>query len=69
VFIDANHETYNVVEDALLSFRKLRSGGYMIFADCYGKNVDKGIDTVCKLVGDKLSWIGISNQQNFFRKN
>jgi len=69
VYIDANHETYNVVEDAIQSFRKLRSGGYMIFADCYWKNVEKAIDIFCKLAGNKLSWVGISHQQNFFKKN
>jgi len=33
IFIDGNHEPEYVLEDAVLSFRKLKIGGYMIFDD------------------------------------
>lgn len=35
IYIDGNHEPEFVLEDAVLSFRKLKPGGYMIFDD-YG---------------------------------
>lgn len=35
IYIDGNHEPEFVLEDAVLSFRKLKVGGYMIFDD-YG---------------------------------
>jgi len=35
IYIDGNHEPEYVLEDAVLSFRKLKVGGYMIFDD-YG---------------------------------
>jgi predicted O-methyltransferase YrrM len=35
IYIDGNHEPEYVLEDAVLSFRKLKVGGYLIFDD-YG---------------------------------
>jgi predicted O-methyltransferase YrrM len=35
IYIDGNHEPEYVLEDAVLSFRKLKKGGWMIFDD-YG---------------------------------
>lgn len=33
VYIDGSHKAYDVIEDAVLSFRLLKSGGIMIFDD------------------------------------
>jgi len=33
IYIDGNHEPEYVLEDAVLSFRKLKIGGYLIFDD------------------------------------
>ena len=33
IYIDGNHEPEYVLEDAVLSFRKLKKGGFMIFDD------------------------------------
>lgn len=33
IYIDGNHEPDYILEDAVLSFRKLKSGGYLIFDD------------------------------------
>lgn len=35
IYIDGNHNPCNVLEDAILSYKKLKLGGYMIFDD-YG---------------------------------
>lgn len=47
VYIDGNHEPEYVLEDAVLCFRKLKKGGYMIFDDYGWGGSDltaKGID-------------------------
>jgi len=33
IYIDGNHEPEYILEDAVLSFRKLKQGGYLIFDD------------------------------------
>lgn len=47
IYIDGNHEPEFALEDAVLSFRKLKIGGYLIFDD-YGfdgpDGTSKGID-------------------------
>jgi hypothetical protein len=47
IYIDGNHEPEFALEDAILSFRKLKIGGYLIFDD-YGfegpDGTSKGID-------------------------
>jgi hypothetical protein len=47
IYIDGNHEPDFALEDAVLSFRKLKIGGYLIFDD-YGfdgpNGTSKGID-------------------------
>lgn len=32
-FVDGNHETPNVLEDAILAYRKVKKGGWLIFDD------------------------------------
>lgn len=41
LYIDGNHRPHYVLEDAVLYFRKVKVGGYMIFDD-YGWNGDQG---------------------------
>lgn len=48
IYIDANHHSKNVLEDAVLSFRLLKKGGYMIFDD-YTNN--KEHDNNCPRMG------------------
>ena len=43
IYIDGNHESEYVLEDAVLSFRKLKLNGYMVFDDNVWENVFKGI--------------------------
>ena len=47
IYIDGNHEPEYVLEDAVLSFRKLKVGGYLIFDDYNFGGADgtsRGID-------------------------
>jgi hypothetical protein len=69
VYIDGNHNTHNVLEDAILSFRKLKSGGYLVFDDCLWATVEKGIHHFCEAMGNKIVWIGLHEDVNYFRKS
>jgi SAM-dependent methyltransferase len=44
IYIDGNHETHYVLEDAVLAFRKLKPGGWMVFDDYEGPDVPPGVD-------------------------
>lgn len=68
VYIDGNHNSSNVMEDAVLAIRKLKSGGFMIFDDYDWDSVKKGVDKFMDAYSDKMKWIGIKSGQNFFRK-
>lgn len=71
VYIDGNHEPEYVLEDAVLSFRKLKKGGIMIFDD-YGWGgpdlTQKGIDAFLSGYYKKITHIGAHNSQVFIMK-
>jgi hypothetical protein len=43
IYVDGNHEPDYVLEDGVMAFRKLKSGGYLIFDDYEGPDVPIGI--------------------------
>jgi len=71
IYIDGNHEPDYVLEDAVLSFRKLKKGGYMIFDD-YGWGgpdlTQKGIDAFISGYYKRIENLGESNTQMFIKK-
>jgi len=72
IYIDGNHEPEYVLEDAVLSFRKLKVGGIMIFDD-YGWGgpdlTKKGIDGFLSGYHKKIELLNINhNAQTFIRK-
>ena len=71
IYIDGNHEPEYVLEDAVLSFRKLKKGGIMIFDD-YGwggpELTKKGIDGFLNGYHKKITYLGIKNTQVFIKK-
>ena len=67
IYINRNN-TINVIEDAVLSFRKLKAGGFIIFNDYECESVKKGVDAFSTAYSDKISWMGITWGQNFFKK-
>jgi hypothetical protein len=71
IYIDGNHEPEYVLEDAVLSFRKLKKGGYMIFDD-YGWGgpdlTQKGIDAFINGYYKRIKNLGESNTQMFIKK-
>lgn len=72
IYIDGNHEPEYVLEDAVLSFRKLKNGGIMIFDDYGwgGPNLTKrGIDAFLSGYHKRITFLGIVNTQLFIIKN
>ena len=72
IYIDGNHEPDYVLEDAVLSFRKLKIGGIMIFDD-YGWGgpdlTQKGIDTFLSGYHKRITYLGEKTTQVFIKKN
>ena len=71
IYIDGNHEPEYVLEDAVLSFRKLKIGGIMIFDD-YGWGgpdlTQRGIDAFLSGYHKRIRRIGMKESQVFIRK-
>jgi predicted O-methyltransferase YrrM len=71
IYIDGNHEPEYVLEDAVLSFRKLKIGGVMIFDD-YGWGgpdlTQRGIDAFVSGYHKRIEVLGLSNFQVFVKK-
>jgi hypothetical protein len=71
IYVDGNHEPEYVLEDAVLAFRKLRVGGYMIFDD-YGWGgpdlTQRGIDAFLLAYRDRIEHLGVKQTQVFVRK-
>jgi len=68
IYIDGNHEPAYVLEDAVLSYRKLKAHGYLIFDDYNWGETSKGIDNFLKTYDDKLSLVASCNAQLILRK-
>jgi predicted O-methyltransferase YrrM len=72
VYIDGNHEPEYVLEDAVLSFRKLKKGGIMIFDD-YGWGgpdlTQRGIDGFINGYNKRIKVLGMQETQMFVQKN
>jgi predicted O-methyltransferase YrrM len=71
IYIDGNHEPEYVLEDAVLSFRKLKKNGIMIFDD-YGWGgpdlTKRGIDGFLSGYHKKIIILGQQNTQVFVKK-
>jgi predicted O-methyltransferase YrrM len=71
IYIDGNHEPEYVLEDAVLSFRKLKQDGIMIFDD-YGWGgpdlTQRGIDAFLSGFHKRIVYLGAENTQVFVQK-
>jgi hypothetical protein len=71
IYIDGNHEPEYVLEDAVLSFRKLKKGGIMIFDD-YGWGgpdlTQRGIDGFLSGYHKRINVLTIKESQVFVKK-
>ena len=68
VYIDGNHAPEYVLEDAVLSFRKLRQNGIMIFDDYGWGTTQKGIDAFLKVYENRIEYLGERDSQVFVKK-
>ena len=72
IYIDGNHEPEYVLEDAVLSFRKLKRNGIMIFDD-YGWGgpdlTQRGIDGFLNGYHKRITYLGMRESQVFVKKN
>jgi predicted O-methyltransferase YrrM len=71
IYIDGNHEPEYVLEDAVLSFRKLKIGGILIFDDYAWGGPDltqRGIDAFLSGYHKRISYLGQQNTQVFIKK-
>lgn len=72
IYIDGNHEPEYVLEDAVLSFRKLKKDGILIFDD-YGwggpELTKRGIDGFLSGYHKRITILGIKDMQVFVKKN
>jgi predicted O-methyltransferase YrrM len=71
IYIDGNHEPQYVLEDAVLSFRKLKVGGIMIFDDygwCGPDLTQRGIDAFLSGYYKKIKKLGGVQSQLFIKK-
>ena len=71
IYVDGNHEPEYVLEDAVLSFRKLKNNGIMIFDD-YGWGgpdlTQKGIDGFLNGYHKRIKYLGETITQVFIQK-
>jgi hypothetical protein len=71
IYIDGNHEPQYTLEDAVLSFRKLKKEGILIF-DGYGWGgsdmTQRGIDAFLSGYHKKILFQGHQNTQVFIKK-
>ena len=71
IYIDGNHEPEFVLEDAVVSFRKLKNNGIMIFDDYGWGGLDltkRGIDSFLNGYYKKIKILGQKETQVFIQK-
>ncbi len=69
IYIDGNHEPYAVMEDGILSFRKCKSKGWIIFDDyTFTQDVTSTIDAFLYLYKNKIESYYIANGQCYLQK-
>ena len=71
IYIDGNHEPEYVLEDAVLSFRKLKKGGIMIFDDYTWGGPDmtqRGIDGFLSGYHKRIEKLGVVGDQLFLKR-
>ena len=71
IYIDGNHQPEYVLEDAVLSFRKLKKNGIMIFDD-YGWGgpdlTQRGIDAFLSGYRKRINYLKLVESQVFIQK-
>ena len=68
IYIDGNHEKKYVVEDAIMSHKKIKHGGWIIFDDMHDKEVNEGVQIFLSVYGDSYVEFKIQNSQLFIKR-
>jgi hypothetical protein len=69
IYIDGNHTSKYVLQDAMLSLKKLVPGGYLIFDDVHDKDVVVGINMFLSIAKESVhEGIQLSGGQAFMKK-
>lgn len=68
IYIDGNHNPEYIVEDAVLSFRKLKVDGYLIFDDFGWEDANIGINSFITSYDKYIKVLGIQNCQLYLQK-
>jgi hypothetical protein len=69
IYIDGNHAAEYVLEDAVLSFRKLKNGGMLVFDDYQCNDVKKSVHAFIECYNSKIdSNASMSKNQVFIKK-
>jgi len=68
IFIDGNHDKKYVLEDAVLCFKKLKLGGWMIFDDMQCKEVSDAVHAFLTIYSQYFEVFKIDNAQLFIKR-
>ena len=71
IYVDGNHEKEYVLEDGVISFRKLKKGGIIIFDDygwCDREDYKIAVDSFIAVFKDKIDVLGLEKSQMFIKK-
>jgi hypothetical protein len=68
IYIDGNHNSDAVLEDAVMSFRKLKNNGILIFDDVGWNHTNIGIEAFASAFSKKIKMIACKNCQVFYQK-
>jgi len=69
IYIDGNHEPHYVMEDAVLAFRKLKVGGYLVFDDYEGPTIPPAIHAFLEGYKNRISmYVKVHGTQLFAQK-
>jgi hypothetical protein len=68
IYVDGNHESPYALEDAVLSFRRLRIGGFIVLDDYDWASTRLGVDAFIAAYRQYITVIGASKSQIFLKK-
>jgi SAM-dependent methyltransferase len=71
IYVDGNHEPHYVLEDGVLSFRKLKPGGYLIFDDfgwCGRDGPETGVEAFMMAYNKQIERVGLRQSQMILKK-
>lgn len=68
IYIDGNHDRKYVLEDAVLCFKKLKLGGWMVFDDMQCKEVSDAVQMFLTIYSPFFEIFKIENAQLFIKR-